>query len=88
MAKLKIPAPLVAQMETAFRQAGPMVAVYRERIAQDARVRDPAMRLRWDLLHASMGSRWICDSLYTLPGVNDNHIDSALREIMRRIGED
>lgn len=46
-----------------------------------------AMRYRWDLLWAAVDtpafptSKWVCDNLY--PYLNDEHIDSALREILR-----
>jgi len=44
--------------------------------------KDHAMRFRWDLCYASVTSRWICDTLYPT-GLNDTHIDSALRQIIR-----
>ena len=39
------------------------------------------MRYRWDLLHISVPSKWICDNLY--PYLNDDHIDTALRKITK-----
>ncbi len=43
-------------------------------------------RFRWDVLNASTidgkrGTLWICDNLY--PYLNDEHIDSALRQIVK-----
>jgi hypothetical protein len=43
-------------------------------------------RFRWDLLYASQidgvpGNLWICREIY--PYANDEHIDSALRAIVR-----
>ena len=43
-------------------------------------VKDLDKRYRWDLAHAAVGTRWICD-LYDL-GLNDSHIDTALRAIV------
>lgn len=44
-----------------------------------------AKRFRWDILWTTQiegnTSRWICDTLYPL-GINDSHIDTALRRIV------
>ena len=45
--------------------------------------KDPAMRLRWDAAHAAKLTSFFCDSVY--PYANDEHIDTALRSIMREI---
>lgn len=37
-------------------------------------------RYRWDCMYAAGLSRWVCDELYPI-GVNDTHIDTALRSI-------
>ena len=58
----------------------------RKAIATDPRVKDAAKRLRWDLLYDSVTSRWICDNLYSY--VDDTHIDTALRSIMRDLEAD
>jgi hypothetical protein len=63
--------------------ANPPFAIMRETIARDSRVKDPAMRLRWDCLHFAGLSPWICDNLYSY--ADDSHIDTALRAIMREI---
>jgi hypothetical protein len=60
------------------------VAAYREELKKDARVKDLEMRLRWDLLHKALGSRWICDQIY--PYADDTHLDTALRAAMRELG--
>lgn len=60
------------------------VAYLKQRAAEDSRVKDKAKLLRWDLLYISeAGSRWICDNIY--PYADDNHIDTALRKIMREL---
>jgi hypothetical protein len=56
------------------------VAAHREALKNDPRVRDLNMRLRWDVLHATVPSKWICDNIY--PYANDTHIDTALKRIM------
>jgi hypothetical protein len=56
------------------------VAAHREALKSDPRVRDLDMRLRWDVLHATVPSAWICDNIY--PYANDTHIDTALKRIM------
>jgi hypothetical protein len=58
---------------------------HREALKDDPRVRDLEMRLRWDALHAGVGSRWVCDTLYVY-GCNDEHIDTALRRAMKEVG--
>jgi hypothetical protein len=37
-------------------------------------------RLRWDILWGAVRSQWICTNLY--PYLDDEHIDTALRNIM------
>lgn len=46
---------------------------------------DFAKRLRWDCLYAGGLSQWICDNLY--PYLNDEHLDTALRNIFKELGE-
>lgn len=45
------------------------------------KVKDLNKRYRWDLLYACVGSQWVCDNLY--PYMNDSHIDTALRSIVK-----
>ena len=59
------------------------IAEYREDLKSDPRVRDLDMRLRWDLLNATVGSRWVCDNVY--PYANDTHVDTALKRIMNSL---
>ena len=56
---------------------------YREHIANNPRVKNAEMRLRWDMLHNSVDSGWICENLY--PYLDDTHIDTALRAVMDSI---
>ena len=68
---------LRAAMATVPREK---VEAHREALKSDPRVRDLDMRLRWDVLHATVPSTWICDNIY--PYANDTHIDTALKRIM------
>lgn len=47
---------------------------------EKARIKDLDMRYRWDLASAAIGTSGIC-ALYD-EGLNDTHIDSALRQIV------
>lgn len=38
-------------------------------------------RWRWDLMYMANLSRWVCDNVYSY--ANDDHIDTALRQITR-----
>ncbi len=44
--------------------------------------KDPAMRHRWDLMYAAKLSAWLCDNV---PYANGDHIDTALRAIIREL---
>ena len=45
--------------------------------------KDNDMRHRWDLFHAAGLSRYACDVLYAY--LTDEHIDTALRAIVREM---
>jgi len=57
---------------------------YLENIKNDPRVKDCNKRIRWDLYHAAVPNRYICDTLYTY--LDDTHIDSALKAISKKLG--
>ena len=46
--------------------------------------KDLNKRLRWDLFSFCFSSKWICNYLYSA-GLNDTHIDTALRQIMDEV---
>lgn len=50
----------------------------------DSRVKDFNMRMRWDLFHMAQLTKFACDTLYGY--CNDDHIDTALRQICRELG--
>jgi hypothetical protein len=56
---------------------------YRAHIIAEGKAKDVEKRLRWDVLYLSGLSKWICDNLYSY--LNDEHIDTALRAIMKKI---
>lgn len=51
----------------------------------DNRVKDPEERIRWDLCHAAKLTTYICRNVYPL-GMNDTHVDTALRRIVKELG--
>lgn len=59
---------------------GEAVKAHAVKIAADPQVKDPAKRMRWDLLNAAVPSAWVCANLY--PYANDSHIDTALKAIV------
>jgi hypothetical protein len=75
------------QMLEAIRPLVTQVAAHRERLKTDSRVKDLEKRLRWDLLYASrceLAAHYISDTLY--PYCNDEHIDTALKAIVKELG--
>ena len=60
---------------------------YKLSLANDARVMNLAKRFRWDILYAVSGmSTWLSKEVY--PYANDEHIDTALRAIIRELNLD
>lgn len=53
------------------------------RSGSDPRVKDAEKRIRWDLSHASGLTPYICANIYQY--ANDNHVDTALRSIVREL---
>lgn len=56
---------------------------YKAHIAAEGKAKDPEKRLRWDLAYLSGLTPWICENLY--PYLNDQHIDTALRSIVKEL---
>jgi hypothetical protein len=67
----------------AFRSNENWIPLIRESIANESKAKDNDKRLRWDMLYTVIGSRWIFDNVYSY--LEDSHIDTALRAIMREI---
>jgi hypothetical protein len=67
-----------------FEKSAHWIPQIRESIARENKAKNHDKRLRWDMLYCAIGSRWIVDNLYSY--LDDDHIDSALRAIMRQYG--
>jgi hypothetical protein len=48
-------------------------------------VKDLDKRYRWDLMSAALGYRFACEQYDA--GLNDSHIDTALRNIVQPLGD-
>ncbi len=59
---------------------------YTARIEAEGKAKYVAKRVRWDFMWHAVKSEWVCDTLY--PYANDDHIDTALRSIMRELFPD
>lgn len=70
-------------LKDAMRVNAQYIPQYRAHIIAEGKSKDVEMRLRWDVLYLSGLSQWICDNLYSY--LDDNHIDTALRHIMKDI---
>ena len=67
----------------AVRPNAPKIAAHRQFIINEGKAKDIDKRLRWDLFRYARLTRWCCDELY--PYLNDDHIDTALRSVMREL---
>ena len=60
-----------------------LLSAYRREIVAEGKAKNVDMRVRWDIARLSgLSSRWMCDTLYSY--IDDTHIDTALRRIMRK----
>ena len=59
------------------------VLKYAEQVKQEGKYKDFGTRMRWELLRGICKPNWICKTLY--PYLNDSHIDTALKTIMREL---
>jgi hypothetical protein len=60
------------------------IAAHKQFIANENKAKDPAKRLRWDLSHYAGLTPFICNNIYSY--ANDDHVDTALKAIMREVG--
>ncbi|WP_353645719.1 hypothetical protein [Mesorhizobium sp. WSM2239] len=56
---------------------------HRQFIVNEGKSKDVEKRLRWDMSYYAGLSAWISDNIY--PYANDDHIDTALRNIMKEL---
>lgn len=81
---MKIRPEHYAYLRDALAPLAPEIPERRAAITAEGRAHDVEKRLRWDLLYAARLTPWICDTLYVYE-VNDEHIDTALRAILKEI---
>jgi len=72
------------QMRDEIAKLAARMPAHREAVKASGKFKDLEKRIRWDALHAAIGSQWLCEVIY--PYANDEHIDTALRAIMRELG--
>ena len=80
---MKIRPEHVAHMQAEMQKIANQFPAMREWIATDPRVKDADKRLRWDAMYKAGLNSYICATIY--PYANDDHIDTALRQIMKNI---
>lgn len=59
------------------------VQAHRDAIISEGKAKDVEKRVRWDLSHAAKLTPWVCANLYSY--MDDSHIDTALRAIVREV---
>ena len=80
---MKITPAHYVHMRDAIAGLLPHVDSLKAAIAADPRVKDPARRLRWDMLWRAGLSDWVCREIY--PYADDSHIETALRRIAHEL---
>jgi O-methyltransferase involved in polyketide biosynthesis len=70
-------------LKTVMSTFANLIKGHRDYLVVEGKAKDIEKRLRWDVLKSAVPSVWICDNLY--PYINDTHIDTALRSIMKEI---
>jgi len=86
---MKIKQEHYSKLLEAIRPLAPKLAAHREFVIKEGKAKDVDMRVRWDAMHAAKiddrpSYRFVCDVLYK-EGLNDTHIDTALKKIMQEI---
>ena len=72
-----------AYMKQAISPNAKKIADHRKFIINENKSKDVEMRLRWDLAYYAKLSQWISDNLYSY--LNDAHIDTALKSIVKEL---
>ena len=72
-------------MRDAIMAIADHVPAMKTEIATDPRVKDPEVRLWWDLSYRAGLTAWICENIYSY--ANDKHLDTALRKILDEVYE-
>jgi hypothetical protein len=81
---MKMPINLYNEMLDIIKSSGFNPAEYRASLIPSYKGKDIDMRIRWDMLYNIIGSKWVCDNIYPL-NMDDKHIDTALRKIMKSL---
>lgn len=59
---------------------------YKVSVLTSGKFKDFEKRIRWDIFHGKIKSEWVCKVLYLY--VNDDHIDTALKQAVKDCGLD
>ena len=84
---MKVPQAAYDSMKSRIQTLSGEIGDMREAIVAEGRARDVEKRLRWDCLWKVVPSEEIM-ALYDEHDCNDDHVDTALRGIMRDIARD
>lgn len=80
---MKIRKEHLETMKAAIAPLAPLFQAHLEAIKAEGKSKDIPMRLRWDAARAARLIPFFCDTIY--PYANDDHIDTALRFVMREV---
>ena len=82
---MKIKPEHYAYMRDTIRTAftSEQVQAHRAAVIAEGKSKDIDKRVRWDLSYGAKLTPWVCANLYSY--VDDSHIDTALRLIVRDI---
>ena len=80
---MKIQAEHYSYMREKISPLKGQIESFRQRIINEGQARDVEKRLRWDLAYIADLTWWLCDNVY--PYAKDDHIDTALRSIMKEL---
>ena len=80
---MKLQAEHYSFMRDAIVPLKGQIESFRQRIINENKAKDVEKRLRWDLAYLANLTWWLCDNVY--PYAQDDHIDTALRSIMKEL---
>ena len=81
---MKVPQAAYDRIKALIETVADDIGSMREAIVAEGRAKDVEKRLRWDCLWKTVPNAEIMN-LYNNHGCNDDHVDTALRGIMRDI---
>ena len=83
---MKMKSDHYATLKSAIATNAHKIEAHLNYIVTYSNAKDANKRLRWDMLYLSkreLPAHWVCDTLY--PYLNDDHIDTALRQIIAEL---